>query len=87
MMAILEWLLGLLAKIGLDLWTNKPPPVIVTESEKAGTAQQALSDVETSDAKAQVAATATDRVVRAIATPGGLRAYEANDPNNRDLGQ
>lgn len=82
------WLLGLLGPLGAFIATlikALGPGAVVVESEKAGAAQQAVSDLENTNAQAQQAAVAADGVTRLVATRGGLREYEAHDPNNRDL--
>ena len=81
------WLIALLGPIAdfiLKIWNGMKPPVIVTESEKAGAATQALQDVEQHDAQVEKAATAVDNVSKSTATDDGLRKYEQSDKNNRD---
>ena len=84
---MLPFLLSLLGPLGdfiVKIIKGMGPPAEVVEAEKAGSAVQALQDVEKNDAqvsKGFAAATATER---AVDSPGGLRQYEQTDPNNRD---
>jgi hypothetical protein len=77
-------LLGPLGDFIVKLVKGFGPSPVVVEAEKAGAAQQAVSDLENTDAQAQNAAVASNSAVQLVATRGGLRQYEASDPNNRD---
>lgn len=86
-MAFLLALLGPLGDFILKIINGMKPPEVVTESEKAGAATQALQDVEQHDTEVQTAANAADVVVKSTTTDDGLHRFESTDPNNRDLGQ
>ena len=45
-MGFIGWLVGLLAKLGLDAWLHRGPSQIMTESEKAGTLQADLATAQ-----------------------------------------
>lgn len=81
------FLLGLLGPLGAfigNLLKSLGPPAIVTESEKAGVATQALKQEQDTNVEVAKAAKAGDDVAIALAKPGGLQSFEAHDPNNRD---
>jgi hypothetical protein len=76
--------LGPLGDFIVKLLKGFGPPQEVVQATKAGAAEQAVSDLENTDAKAQQAAVAADGVTRIVAGRDGLREYESTDPNNRD---
>jgi hypothetical protein len=81
----MTWVLSILSLVFTFIMKFfQKPPVEVTEAEKAGAAQQGLSDVEASDAKTQTAAAAANTTASSVDTPAGLSKYESSDPNNRD---
>lgn len=82
MTAFISVVVGFLAKL-IGAWLAKTPAPIV-EAEKAGAAQAQLSDLERANANAQSASSAASAAAAAVASDGGLRRYEAADPNNRD---
>ena len=77
-------ILTLILNFGLKFFQSQKPPVEVTEAEKAGAAEQALSNIEVSDAKVEAAAKTANATIVDVSTTTGLSKYEASDPNNRD---
>ena len=65
----------------LDKLFGKPAE---SPDEKAGAADQQVTDMVSADGTAVSAGKATDATGAAISSPDGLSKYEASDPNNRD---
>lgn len=85
-MAFLTWLASLLGgPIGdfiIKFVNSQKPPVVVTEAEKVGAAQQEVQDLETSDENVQKALAAKAAAdATAVSDPGSLRDA---DPDSRD---
>lgn len=67
----------------LGLFLKKEPP-IAQEAKEAGSLDASLKDMETTNEAVAKADVAHDVAERSASTDGGLRKYEAADPNNRD---